>query len=238
MITNFYPGQPASDYLAKLNELASVSEITGVTENMEAAAASAVTAAASATAAATAINATAWASGTTYAFNVCVISPTDHLVYRRIVAGAGTTDPVSDTTNWMRVSQPTAGSGTTDAVTHDKLGSAAYADIIQIALMARATGMGASLVTVTTATYAVTSTDTSLIVNYAGTVTLTLPDAGISKGRELRVKTITANTVVSASTNVSPVAGGAAATAILSATAGKWATLQSDGAVWHVMAQG
>ena len=45
MSAKFYPGQPTADYLAKLNELASVSEITGVTENMEAASASASTAA-------------------------------------------------------------------------------------------------------------------------------------------------------------------------------------------------
>lgn len=216
---------------------ASASVATAVA-NADIATTKATEASASATSAIAAINATTWVSGTTYALNAAVISPTDHLVYRCIVAGAGTVDPVSDLTNWLKVSQPKAGSGTTDAVTHDKLGSAAYADILQIALMARATGMGASLVNVTAATYAVTSTDTSLIVNYAGTVTLTLPDPVISKGRVLTLKTITANTVVSASANVSPVAGGAAATAILAATAGKLATLQSDGAVWHVMAQG
>lgn len=41
-----------------------------------------------------------WVSGTTYALDFVVRSPTSQLYYVRIVAGAGTTDPSSDTTNW------------------------------------------------------------------------------------------------------------------------------------------
>ena len=41
-----------------------------------------------------------WVSGTTYALDTVVWSPTNYLTYIRIVAGAGTTDPSSDTTNW------------------------------------------------------------------------------------------------------------------------------------------
>jgi hypothetical protein len=48
-------------------------------------------------------------------------------------------------------------------------------------------------------------------------------------------KTITANTVVSASSNVVPLAGGSAGTAILPATDGAWATLVSDGTNWIIM---
>jgi hypothetical protein len=59
---------------------------------------------ASATAAATAANAALWVSGTNYALDVCVISPLDRQTYRRIVAGAGTTDPKLDNTNWTRIS--------------------------------------------------------------------------------------------------------------------------------------
>ncbi len=93
-----------------------------------------------------------------------------------------------------------------------------------------------SITDVTTATYTVLDTDQNLRVNYAGTVTLTLPAlspqtvALALAGRPLRVRTITANTVVSASSNVVPLAGGAAGTAILAATAGKWARLYADGA--------
>lgn len=42
-----------------------------------------------------------WVSGTTYAVGEQVISPTDFGVYIRKLAGAGTTDPASDATNWQ-----------------------------------------------------------------------------------------------------------------------------------------
>lgn len=96
----------------------------------------------------------------------------------------------------------------------------------------------AAPVTNTTATYTVASSVTSVIANYAGTTTLTLPAAASYTGRILFVRTIQAQTVVSASSNVVPVAGGAAGTAILAATAGKWAMLQSDGTNWQIMAAG
>jgi len=41
-----------------------------------------------------------WVSGTTYAKNVAVISQVNSQTYRRRVAGAGTTDPANDSTNW------------------------------------------------------------------------------------------------------------------------------------------
>jgi len=41
-----------------------------------------------------------WVSGTTYAQGKTVRSPANHQLYVRIVAGAGTTDPASDSTNW------------------------------------------------------------------------------------------------------------------------------------------
>ena len=41
-----------------------------------------------------------WVSGTTYAKNVAVISQVNFQTYRRRVAGAGTTDPANDSTNW------------------------------------------------------------------------------------------------------------------------------------------
>lgn len=90
-------------------------------------------------------------------------------------------------------------------------------------------------VSVSASTYTVITTDNYLTVNYGGTCTLTLPAAGSFTGRILKVRTVTANTVVSASSNVVALTGGAAGTAILSATAGKWAELVSDGAVWQIM---
>lgn len=89
--------------------------------------------------------------------------------------------------------------------------------------------------TQTGATYTVASTDRYVIANRAGTVTLTLPTASMNTGREFTVKTIQAQTVVSGSSDVVPLAGGAAGTAILAATAGKWAKLVSDGTNWVIM---
>lgn len=41
-----------------------------------------------------------WVSGTTYAATKVVASPSDFQYYMRKTAGAGTTDPSLDTTNW------------------------------------------------------------------------------------------------------------------------------------------
>jgi len=94
----------------------------------------------------------------------------------------------------------------------------------------------ASPTTQTGASYTVAANDTYIIANVAGTQTLTLPAASSFTGRRLVVKTITANTVVSASSNVIPRAGGAAGTAILAAAAGNWAELVSNGTNWEIMA--
>ena len=92
-----------------------------------------------------------------------------------------------------------------------------------------------NVTTQTAASYTVINSDYHLIANRAGTVTYTLPNAATYIGRELVLRTITANTVVSAASDVVPLAGGAAGTAILAATAGKWALLVSDGTNWQVM---
>lgn len=46
------------------------------------------------------VSVTAWVSGTTYAEGVAAYDPVDFLTYRRRVAGAGTTRPGLDATNW------------------------------------------------------------------------------------------------------------------------------------------
>jgi hypothetical protein len=74
-----------------------------------------------------------------------------------------------------------------------------------------------------------------IICNGTAIITATLPTASAWTGREIMIKTIAAFTVVSASSNVVPLAGGAAGTAILAATAGKFATLVSDGTNWIIM---
>ena len=87
----------------------------------------------------------------------------------------------------------------------------------------------------TGASYSVSANDTSLILAPTGTFTLTLPAASSSGGRLLFLKLTAAFAVNSASANVVPLAGGAATTAIMSATAGSFCQLQSDGTNWQIM---
>jgi hypothetical protein len=92
---------------------------------------------------------------------------------------------------------------------------------------------------VTTATYTVASTDSSLIFSGATfgppQVVVTLPTPTGCTGRILYFKNISANAIISASSNVVPIGSAGTGTAILAATAGKWAMLQSDGSNWVIM---
>jgi len=93
-------------------------------------------------------------------------------------------------------------------------------------------GAGGAPVT-KTADFTVANGDTWLINNKSGsTCTVTLPTASTNVGRTLHFQNYQAQTLVSASSNVVPLAGGAATTAILSAVAGANATLVSDGTNW------
>lgn len=87
-------------------------------------------------------------------------------------------------------------------------------------------------VTVTTSTYTVGTTDVWIINNYAGTMTVTLPTAASYSGRVLNFQNYQAYTVVSASSNVVPIGGGSASTAILNAIVGDQCTLVSNGTNW------
>lgn len=84
-----------------------------------------------------------------------------------------------------------------------------------------------------TADFTVAAGETWLINNKSGsTCTVTLPTANTSVGRVLYFQNYQAQTLVSASSNVVPIAGGSAATAILADVAGDTATLVSDGTNW------
>ena len=84
-----------------------------------------------------------------------------------------------------------------------------------------------------TADFSVAATDLWLINNKSGsTCTATLPAASSYSGRVLHFQNYQAQTLVSASSNVVPLAGGAATTSILLASAGDSATLVSDGSNW------
>lgn len=87
-----------------------------------------------------------------------------------------------------------------------------------------------------TSNFSLADTENWVVVSQASTTTVTFPAASSYTGREVTIKTNQAQTVVSASSNVVPLVGGAAGTAILAATAGKYATLVSDGTNWLIMA--
>ncbi len=93
-------------------------------------------------------------------------------------------------------------------------------------------------VSVTTGTYTLDKDTDTFTFNNAGTVTVTLPSAADYPARELFFRTIQAQVVNSASSNVEPNTSTTAGTAILPATDGAWAILKSNGTNWVVVAQG
>ena len=88
---------------------------------------------------------------------------------------------------------------------------------------------------VKTTDFSVLTTEIWLINNKSGSsCTVTLPTASANTGRVLHFQNYQAQTLVSASSNVVPLAGGAATTAILEAVAGANATLVSNGTNWII----
>ena len=84
-----------------------------------------------------------------------------------------------------------------------------------------------------TANYTVTPTDFWIINNKsAATCTITLPSASASAGRALNFQNYQAFTVVSATSNVVQIGGGAATTSILNAVTSDQCLLVSDGTNW------
>lgn len=86
-----------------------------------------------------------------------------------------------------------------------------------------------------TADATIAVTDSYVIANKAGTTTMTLPAAASFTGRRLCFKTSQAQTVVSVASDVVPLITAAAGTAILAATAGKWACMVSDATNWVIL---
>ena len=84
-----------------------------------------------------------------------------------------------------------------------------------------------------TANFTVAATELWLINNKSGSsCTVTLPTPSTNIGRVLYFQNYQVQTLVSASSNVVPLAGGAAGTSILLASSGDSATLVSDGTNW------
>jgi len=86
-----------------------------------------------------------------------------------------------------------------------------------------------------TADFTVGLGETWVINNKSGsTCTVTLPTASSYIGRVVAFQNYQAQLLVSASSNVVPLGGGATGTAILTNVVGQWATLVSDGTNWLV----
>ena len=86
-----------------------------------------------------------------------------------------------------------------------------------------------------TTSFTLAATESYVICNGAGTIAVTLPAASAAAGRDVTIKTIAAQTVTSAASDVYPLAGGALGTAILLGTAGKYARLVSNSSGWVIM---
>ena len=87
-----------------------------------------------------------------------------------------------------------------------------------------------------TADFTVDEDESWLINNKSGSAcTVTLPTASDFSGRAIMITNYQAQNVISASSDVVPLTGGAAGTAILSGASGRWATLVSDGTNWVIM---
>lgn len=98
------------------------------------------------------------------------------------------------------------------------------------------TGLRRAAPVTKTADFTLADAEDYIINNKVGSAcVVTLPAAGSYAGRVVTIKTIQAQAVNSASSNVIPRAGGAAGTAILTGTAGNWATLVSNGTNWEIM---
>lgn len=98
------------------------------------------------------------------------------------------------------------------------------------------TGLRRAAPVTKTADFALADGEDYIINNKAGSAcVVTLPAAASYTGRVVVMKTIQAQAINSASSNVVPLAGGAAGTAIVAGVAGNWAELVSDGTNWIIM---
>jgi len=99
------------------------------------------------------------------------------------------------------------------------------------------TGMAVTTIATKTADFTLANTEGWVINNKSGsTCVVTLPAASFWGGRAVTFKNLQLQTLVSASSNVVPLIGGAAGTAILPGLVGAWATVVSDGTNWVIMA--
>lgn len=195
--------------------------------------------------------------GTLRGVNLSAYSDGDILWYNPAVTGGLTkTKPsapnvkvqvaavISNSNNGTMLIRVTAGSELGGTDSNVQFGTLANGDLIQydsalqywknVTAASVIAGAGGAPVT-KTANFSVANGDTWLINNKSGSsCTVTLPSASTNTGRVLHFQNYQAQTLVSASSNVVPLVGGAAGTAILAAVAGDTATLVSDGTNWII----
>lgn len=133
----------ADDFLSALPTFATEANELQADVNAKqiAAANSATNAAASELAANASSNASVWVSGTTYAVGNVRYSPITYLSYRRKTAGAGTTDPSADPTNWELIN----GTGNVDltstqTLTNKEIGTGSTVNGVPVANLVNTTG--------------------------------------------------------------------------------------------------
>jgi hypothetical protein len=178
-------------------------------------------------------------AGSIFRMNRGVATPADGAGLGTIVFGDSSSSDgayisgLRDGGTWSGSSKPTrlvfsltadGAASPTERMRIDSNGFASYAGAI---------GRGAPVTK--TGAFTVGIAENWLICNGTASITVTLPTASAWTGREIMLKTIAAFTVVSASSNVVPLATATAGTAILAATAGKYATLVSNGTNWVIM---
>ena len=147
---------------------------------------------------------------------------------------SGAVSVATTTTNWNN----TADYWRLYIVTTNATGPVPTTGIVDYREIALMTGMRSGFVApvTKTASFTLAENENEVICNGTASITVTLPTASSWTGRKVRIKTRAAYTVVSASSNVKPLDTDTAGTAILAATAGKWAELVSDGSNWVIMA--
>ncbi len=169
-----------------------------VNEKQVAAAASQVSAAAAQAAAEAASNAAIWVSGTTYAVGNVRFSPINFKSYRRKTAGAGTTDPSADSTNWQLLtglgdvdlsstqtltnkthSTGSIWNGTAVPIANGGTGATTAADAF-IAIKQAASETATGVVELATTAEAAAGTDTTRAVTAAGVAAAITSDVTLS----------------------------------------------------------
>lgn len=132
-------GEQINVVASEVNALAASAAVSAgiAATHKDTAANSAAQAAASAQTAQTAAGAAPWASGASYTVGQVVWSPITYLSYRRVISGAGTTDPSLDAINWALASsgapqliETAAASVTAQANGHYVLTSAGAQEVV------------------------------------------------------------------------------------------------------------